>query len=347
MNTVLEQDLQRLISDNKLIFESFKEKKIFITGGTGFIGKWLLHSFCYANDNLGLGCNLVVVSRDPGKFIRDNIYFSTRSDITFIASDVVALSVDDLPHCDYYIHAATDVADPLGSIDYAAIMDVNTKGTTIVLEAARIAKASSVLLLSSGAVYGVQPQNIACIPEQYTGAPDSTNVKSAYGLSKRYSEWLAALYSSKYHLRVVSARCFAFVGPFLPLDKHFAIGNFINDAIHGRDINIGGDGTPLRSYMYATDLIKWLLVMLLNGRGGEAYNVGSEEAVSIAQLAHTVADVVEPQCQIHIAKKPDPTVSPARYIPSIQKASDELGLSIEVSLTDAIMKTACWARGNK
>ncbi|WP_350304128.1 NAD-dependent epimerase/dehydratase family protein [Photorhabdus viridis] len=343
MNSILRDDLQRLISDNKNLFSSFREQKIFITGGTGFIGKWLLYSFCYANDELRLSCELVVISRNPEKFIQDNPYFKLRQDIYFIESDVVLSHPNKLPKCDYYIHAATDVADPSGATDYLSIMDVNTKGTTNILEAARLVGAKSVLLLSSGAVYGVQPTQLNYFTEEYNGAPSSTDVKSAYGLGKRYSEWLSSLYHSKYSLNVISARCFAFVGPFLPLDKHFAIGNFINDAIHGRDINIDGDGTPLRSYMYATDLVKWLLVLMLNGKSATAYNVGSDQAISIAELAQLVSDVVNPSSKIHIAKTPAPDTPPARYIPSIQKSYQELGLSIDTTLTNAIERTAHWA----
>ena len=135
------------------------------------------------------------------------------------------------------------------------------------------------------------------------------------------------------------ARCFAFVGPDLPLNVHFAIGNSIRDALTAESITVAGDGTPLRTYLHQSDLAHWLFTLLERGRPGEAYNVGSDEVISIADLAHLVRDALAPGKPVHILGKPDRGASRNRYAPNIRKAQQELGLSVTVPLAEAIRHT--------
>jgi dTDP-glucose 4,6-dehydratase len=181
------------------------------------------------------------------------------------------------------------------------------------------------------------------VSESYAGAPDCTHPASAYGEGKRAAELLCALYHRRHpELEPVIARCFAFVGPFLPLDAHFAIGNFIRDALHGGPIKIGGDGTPHRSYLYAADLAVWLWTLLFRGRPGQAYNVGSQEEVTILELASTVAECFSKHTDVEIACQPVPGAPAPRYVPSTGLAASELGLVASIPLKEAIARTAAW-----
>jgi dTDP-glucose 4,6-dehydratase len=142
----------------------------------------------------------------------------------------------------------------------------------------------------------------------------------------------------------VTARLFAFVGPYLPLDANYAVGNFIGNVLRNEPVHISGDGTPFRSYLYASDMAIWLWTMLLRGQSHRTYNVGSADAVSIATLAETVVRNTIPDTPVVIAGTPQEGAPPQRYVPSVDRAEQELGLSALVSLADGIRRTYNWHR---
>jgi len=342
----LAADLDHVLAHTVGLWEDLRGQRIFITGGTGFFGCWLLESFAWANDRLGLGATALVLTRDPAAFAHKAPHLASHPAIRFHSGDVRSF---DLPsgHFAHVIHAATDgdlkqmAADPL------AVFDINVLGTRRVLEFARQCGATNFLFTSSGAVYGRQPPDLAQLAEEYHGAPDPTDAQSAYGAAgeeKRIAETLCALYARQHGLKTKIARCFSFVGPYLPLDGKFAAGNFIRDALRGGPIRIGGDGTPVRSYLYAADLAIWLWTILLRGTAGRPYNVGAEEAVSIAGLAQATARAVQPPVAVEIARQPAPGAAAERYVPSTRRAQAELGLAQWVMLDEALRRTLAWGR---
>ena len=205
--------------------------------------------------------------------------------------------------------------------------------------------AQKFLLTSSGAVYGRQPSTLTHVAESFTGGPDPLDPLQAYAEGKRAAELIGAVYARDRGLEVVTARAFAFVGPYLPLDAHFAVGNFMRDALAGDTIRVGGDGTPYRSYLHAADLAVWLWTLLARGESGRAYNVGSEEAVTIRELADAVAQAARSVGRspiVSIAREADPSATPARYVPSTRRAREELGLRAHITLDDALTRTLGW-----
>lgn len=335
------EDLAHVLAHTRELWAEARGRSFFITGGTGFFGMWLLESFAHINDALGLDMRATVLTRDPLAFAVKAPHLSGRADLTFIRGDVRSF---DFPsgEFDYVIHAATEASAKLNDEAPQEMLDAIIGGTRRVLDFAAQAGVKKLLLTSSGAVYGKQPSEITHVSEDYAGAPDPLLPGSAYGEGKRVSEHMCAVHARQHGYEVKVARCFAFVGPHLPLDAHFAIGNFIRDALRGQPIRIGGDGTPTRSYLYASDLAVWLWTLLFKAPTARAYNVGSAEDLSIKQLAEIVAEAVAAGGPVQVAQKPDASRPVSRYVPSVGRALTELDLNTEISLSEAITRTAVW-----
>lgn len=337
-----EQDLSQVLEKIRKDWEQLRGACLFITGGTGFFGRWLLGSLCYANNHLNLGVRAVVLTRNPDDFRARAPYFATDPAIELWEGDVRWFEFPK-GYFTHIIHGATDTSQA-GARNPLELIETIVSGTRRVLEFARFSRVRRLLYLSSGAVYGAQPPELATISEDHLGACDPLDPRSAYGEAKRLAEHLCILYGQEIGLESVFARGFAFVGPFLPLDTHFAIGNFIRDALYGDTIRIQGDGTPQRSYLYTADLAIWLWIMLIKGCAGRAYNLGSNHSVNITDLAELVASELAPGKPVTIATMPAESGFCNRYIPSIDRARRELDLDIWTELTEAIRRTGDWYR---
>ncbi|MGB8931144.1 MAG: NAD-dependent epimerase/dehydratase family protein [Anaeromyxobacteraceae bacterium] len=340
----LDADLDPLLLPAVGPWERLEGARIFVTGGTGFFGAWLLESLLRAHDRLRLGLAVTVLTRDPEAFRRARPHLASHAALSLRRGDVLTLEPfgGDFTHV---LHAATPASARINADAPRLMFETVVEGTRRVLEVTRRCGARRFLLTSSGAVYGRQPPELSHVPEEYAGAPDTCSPASAYGEGKRAAELLCAMAARAHGFDAIIARCFAFSGPYLPLDEHFAIGNFVRDALAGGPIRVGGDGTPRRSYLYGADLAYWLWSLLARGESARPYNVGSEREVSIAELAETVASVLGVARGVEIAKAPDPRRTPERYVPSTRRIREELGLTETVPLEVAIRRMADSAGG--
>jgi dTDP-glucose 4,6-dehydratase len=337
----LAADLDHVLVHTPGLWEELRGQRIFITGGTGFFGSWLLESFTWANKQLQLDAEAVVLSRNPAAFLNKVPHLADDPAIRWLVGDVCSFEFPASTFS-HVIHAATESGKQAGNTAPLQMLDVIVSGTRRVLDFALKARARGFLLTSSGAVYGKQPSELSHLPETYVGAPDPLSSSSAYSEGKRLAELLCALYHKQHGLETKIARGFAFVGPYLPLDAHFAVGNFIGDALDGGSIEVKGDGTAQRSYLYAADLAVWLWTILLRGQACHPYNVGSEEAFSIAELAEEVRRIVNPSAAVRIAGRASLNSSAQRYVPSTERARTELGLRPVIGLTQSLQRTAAW-----
>ena len=297
-------------------------QRLFITGGTGFFGKSILDYRLRHPDFLA-DAELTILSRDPDAFVAANPELGTQAGVHFVQGDVRTFAIAPL-RFDSIIHAATAAVTTLSDDEmYSTIVD----GTRHVLDFAKACGAKRILFTSSGAIYGPQ---IAAANED---TPE--NPTTAYGRGKLAAERMCV----ESGIPTLIARCFAFTGPYLNRRIHFAIGNFIQDCLDGKDIVIKGDGTPLRSYLYADDLVEWLFAILDRGEPGRPYNVGSLHGLSIRELAETVRSTLGTHNAIQVLGTPT-GAPPSVYVPDVNRAMSELGIVVKTNLTEAIRLSA-------
>lgn len=319
-------------------------RSLAVIGGTGFFGKSILDAF-----RRGLltpwGIERVVAaSRRPENLARDHPELLGPG-VELAELDVTGEGGEGgLPRADYVIHAAntTDArayaADPLR--ERAAIL---AGAERFVARAAIDCPDARIVYTSSGAVYGQQPAHIAGIAEEapFAGADGLVAYKRDYAEAKRLSEETIARYGREQQAHVAIARCFAFVGPYLPRDQHFAIGNFLADGMAGQPIAVHARHPVIRSYMHGDDLARWLLTIADAATPAcPVYNVGSDEGIDIADLAARIA--ARYGVPVHLPERGDGPVD--RYVPSIARAAGNLGLRLEHDLDQALDLTIARVR---
>lgn len=336
----LESDLDELLQETRDLWEPLRGQSVFITGGTGFVGTWLMESLVWADAKLGLGVRAVLLTRDPDRFRSKAPHVADAKSVELIRGDATDFAFP-VGQFQYVIHAATESARAPSPESPDATFNADVTATRRVLEFAGRAGTKRLLFTSSGAVYGIQPAELYGIPEDYAGAPSTMEPKSAYGQAKRVSEFFCATYARQFGFDALIARLFAFVGPHLPLEG-YAVGNFLRDAMNGDTIRIESDGSTVRSYLYAADLAIWLWIILLRGKSLRPYNVGSPQAMTVRELAQTVASVSGGDSKVEVLDRPG--IPATRYVPDTARAERELGLRVRVPLEEGLKRTFAWHR---
>jgi dTDP-glucose 4,6-dehydratase len=334
------EDLAHILEHAAPAFTALRGAHLFITGGTGFFGHWLLESLLYAEDALALDLHATVLTRNADAFRARSPHVANHPAIALLEGDIQTFAFPAAAHS-HILHAATDSGGQQASQSPEALAASILAGTQRVLDFAAHTGATRLLYTSTGAVYG-RSTTLPHTPENYLETQNPILPEHSYEAAKREAELLCL--AAPDPLEIVIARCFAFVGPHLPLDAHFAIGNFIGAALAGTPIHIRGDGTPRRSWLYMADLSIWLWTLLAQAASGTAYNVGSDDGMTIAAAAHLTADTLSPNLSIQIDGTPNPSAPLNSYVPDIALIHRDLGLNLTIPLTEALRRTAAWHR---
>jgi len=306
---------------------------LLVIGGSGFFGKSMLDAYRRGNLAKWRIAKVYIFSRNADALKVTNPELLCES-VSLINGDIA--TCDSLPIADYIVHAAAS-SDASKYIEAPEIERKNILYGTINfcnLMRSKEFAASKIIYVSSGAVYGssTQSKTKLCEEEEFTPLNIIAENKRHYSAAKRDSE-MNIICLGKGGSSVAIARCFAFIGKYLPRDQHFAIGNFIQDGLDKRPINVNAQKKVYRSYMYADDLVEWLMTIAENAKEDcPIFNVGSDEAIEIRDLAKLVGDFYK----VAVATKQCTDVSEDFYVPSVDKARQELGLRINHTVADAI-----------
>jgi len=338
---IIQEDCGRVTKDVSAL-SALKGERILITGGTGFIGTWLTELVSFLNDNYDFQIKLILLSGRAYNFSAKAPHLAMRKDVTIIERDV--RSILDIPNdVSWIIHAAANPDNRAHASDPLKVIDVIVKGTESVLMAStRLPNLQKILNISSGLVYGSQPLELESIPENFCGILDFTSISSVYAEAKRMSETLCTVYRNQHRIPIVNARPFAFIGPYQLLDRPWAINNFIRDSLLGGPIRILGDGETVRSYMYPSDMAFWILTILVQGKSGLNYNVGSSHSITLKQLAEKVTEHLpsKPKIVSHVSENGNLTHS--KFVPNVNLVQQTLNLNITVDIDTSIKRTILW-----
>lgn len=307
-------------------------KRLFITGGTGFVGKTMLDYLAESASAHGCDFSVTVLTRNSRKFLQSYPEYEGLPWLGFVDGDLATLATLEPGQFTDVIHAAADTHKHASAL---AWYDQLVGGTRAVLEFARRSQAQRFLFVSSGAVYAPVGDGRS-IAEDEPGAPQPLDLQAVYGNGKRAAETLGVLYQAEYGMQFVTARCFAIVSRHIPLDGPYALGNFVRDAIDPTKaaIEIQGDGLDVRSYLDGRDMAHAMFYLLEKGQGGQAYNVGSAVPISIRDLAQQVLDEFAQDKQLIVHGKRFANRK-LFYVPDVERLQ-QLGLQQKITLAESL-----------
>lgn len=299
------EDMNHILAETREVWGNARENRILLTGGTGFFGKWLASSFIHANASLKLGAELTILSRNTQKAIDECPWIYKDQAIRMVEGDLATWDpcLDDGHKFHYILHGANSES-----------MDTNVVGTLRMRELANWQSNKRLLFLSSGAVDDLHKHG------------------TRYAMGKLVCEELVLR-----HQRGCVANIYAVVGPGMPLDEHYAIGNFIRDALKGGPIVVRSNGKAKRSYLYMADAVARIWTVLLYPKiADRKHVVGSPDPISLGDLAHLVSDVVLGTDNVKILGE-EPAYD---YLPHVANKSS----ACTCYLRKAIARTVDWYR---
>jgi dTDP-glucose 4,6-dehydratase/UDP-glucose 4-epimerase len=308
-------------------------------------GFWILSSLLYAKERGISTKKLIVLSRDPNRFINNNPTLCADLRIDWIIGDIQSFEYSG-KKIDFCIHGASTSAQEtfLGTSNYQKHLTI-TQGTYRILDLVQKFDIESLLYLSSGAIFGGDIDATGLnLEETYIPKIYHLDDRFTLGHAKRSAETLCFLAREQNPDRTINvARLFTFVGPYMPFDVHYAIGNFLGSAHTGGPIGLRTEGTAVRSFMYMADAVIWIFKsLMLDLNSPFPLHVGSEKATSIIDTAQLIA--TQAKCEVIIEPQFPDKCSPAPnfYVPSTQKTRELLRVEEWTNLSSSIEKTLNW-----
>jgi len=341
-HAIIEEDLRQIIKRD-LRWDAFAGKTVLITGAYGFIPAYLVETLLYLNEQGdGLDIRVLALCRDRKKAAARFAHYRDRADLVFVYQDASQPVAVDGP-VDFVVHGASWASPKYYGRDPVGVMAPNLFGTHYLLRLARDKGASGFLFLSSAENYGAPPPEHIPVKETYPGVVNPIDVRSCYAESKRVGETMCSAWWHQYGVPAKCARIFHTYGPGMSLEDGRVFADFVANVVRNEDIEMKSDGRAVRAYCYLADAVDGLFRVLLEGRPGEAYNLGNDQAAcSVLELAHQLLGLFpERQLKVKRAKETrrgylETRVS--RTIPDTSKVR-AMGWKPQFSLADGFART--------
>ena len=320
----------------------FNEKSFLITGASGFVGQQLIKAMNEVAHSADIRLHLELTTRDASGLAKVMTLqeVSHNVSISYLQGEIGTLLEPSRP-VDFVFHLATPASAVLNRSNPREMLMLNIEAAKWICDSPQVtASYPKVLFASSGAVYGGGDGSEDNISENSLVAPETSRPGMAYAEGKRVAEMLFYEAQRDDLLTPIIARLFSFSGPGLPIDRHFAIGNFVRDAIQSHRIVIRGDGSSVRSYLDSRDMANWLIKALGIDAPSFALHVGSEIAISISELAYLVAAryqaLTDSSCSVSIQGTSSVLDGFDHYVPSTERTRELLGIETFIPLSDSI-----------
>lgn len=359
---VVDNDLNFICNRLEDEFSSMQGKRLFISGGAGFLGYYLIQSVRHWNRTRA-GANLIrlIVCDNYIRGIPEWLTnISTDSSITILKHDITAPLPSAAGKLDFIVHAAS-IASPTFYRKYPIeTMDANVQGLRLLLDRCRTQQATGdpvlgFLFFSTSEIYGDPTPDQIPTPETYRGNVSCTGPRACYDESKRFGETLCVNFARQFNLPVTMARPFNNYGPGLKITDRRVIPDFARDLFAGNDLILLSDGSPTRTFCYVADAVVGYYKILVRGRSAEAYNIGNElPEISMLALAELLVKIAHAEfgyggkvVRNESQEKEYLTDNPQRRCPNIAKAREQLGFEPEVPIEEGLRRTLFWYRDNQ
>ena len=270
-------------------WEKLNGKSILITGATGLIGTFLIDLLMYRNINYNDNITIYALNQSKEKAVeRFNKYFNSPFFIS-IQKDLqtpfeLNASVDYIIHGASNTHPIAYASEPVNTILLSVL------GTKTILDFAAAHSVKRTLFLSSVEIYGENRGDTEMFNEEYCGFIDCNTLRAGYPEGKRAAEALCQAYRKENNIDVVIARCCRVYGPTMGNEDSKVIAQFIRNCINNENIALKSKGDQLYSYCYAADICSAVLLLLLNGEDGEAYNISDNSSLTLLEIAKILSE---------------------------------------------------------
>jgi UDP-glucuronate decarboxylase len=345
---LLQSDIDEIVARIHELKDEFAGKKILLTGGRGFLGRYFMSVFNQLNETFN--------KSNPSKLIvLDNLISSgvegekipSFKNIEYIKHNVIE-PFHYKEKFDFIIHAA-GIASPFYYRAHPLeTLDVAINGTRNMLDLANKDKAKIVFFSSSEIYCDPDPKHVP-MQESYRGNVSCQGPRACYDESKRVGETLCYIYHNMHGTHTNTIRPFNVYGPGMQELDYRVMPNFASCIKGKKSLKIYGSGNQTRTFCYITDAIVGFISVIAKGVPGEAYNIGNPSPeISMAQLVNEIEKVIGNKLSKDLIEYPDsyPADEPNRRAPDIKKAKIQLNYNPEISLHEGLKRFLNWTDKN-